>query len=52
MEQVSAYAPGNVSCVFKVVPHADPAKMHSLGMGFTVREGVTATVRPAPCCLP
>lgn len=40
----SAFAPGNISCVFKVIPHDDPARMHSLGMGFTVTEGVQATV--------
>ena len=39
-----AYAPGNISCVFKVIPHADAARMHSLGMGFTVTEGVEVTV--------
>ena len=39
-----AYAPGNISCVFKVIRHTDPARMHSLGMGFTVKEGVEATV--------
>ena len=40
----SAFAPGNISCVFKVIPHADPARMHSLGMGFTVTEGVEVIV--------
>lgn len=45
MNEVSAYAPGNVSCVFKIVPHADPVHMHSLGLGFTVSDGVTCTVR-------
>ncbi len=40
----SAFAPGNISCVFKIIPHPDPARMHSLGMGFTVREGVEVTV--------
>ncbi len=39
-----AFAPGNISCVFKVIPHSDPARMHSLGMGFTVKEGVEAIV--------
>ena len=39
-----AFAPGNISCVFKVIPHADAARMHSLGMGFTVKEGVDVTV--------
>ncbi len=39
-----AFAPGNISCVFKIITHTDPARMHSLGMGFTVREGVKVTV--------
>ena len=39
-----AFAPGNISCVFKIIPHTDPARMHSLGMGFTVKEGVEAIV--------
>lgn len=39
-----AFAPGNISCVFKIIPHTDPARMHSLGMGFTVKEGVEVTV--------
>lgn len=47
MQQASAFAPGNVSCVFKIIRDEDPRLMHSLGMGFTVTEGVTATVRPA-----
>jgi len=44
METVKAFAPGNISCVFKIVPNDDPAKMHSLGMGFTVRDGVEVAV--------
>ena len=43
-----AFAPGNVSGVFKIVRDDDPRRMHSLGMGFTVSHGVTATVREAP----
>ena len=46
MDQVSAFAPSNISCVFKVVPHEDATKMHSLGMGFTINEGVVVTVSP------
>jgi len=46
MKQATAFAPGNVSCVFKIVTDPAPEKMHSLGMGFTVREGVTVSVRP------
>lgn len=44
MSTTTAFAPGNVSGVFKIIPDDDPAKMHSLGMGFTVADGVTATV--------
>ena len=44
---VKAFAPGNISCVFKVIPHADATRMHSLGMGFTVKEGVEVTVSEA-----
>ena len=39
-----AFAPGNISSVFKIIPHTDPARMHSLGMGFTIKEGIEATV--------
>ena len=39
-----AFAPGNISCIFKVIPHPDATRMHSLGMGFTVTEGVEVTV--------
>ena len=44
----SAFAPGHVSCVFQIVRDGDPRRRHSLGMGFTVRHGVTATVSDAP----
>lgn len=44
MNIAKAFAPGNVSCVFKIVADTDPAKMHSLGMGFTVVDGVTVSV--------
>ena len=46
--RASAFAPGNVSGVFKIVRDRDPRRMHSLGMGFTVLHGVTATVSDAP----
>jgi len=45
--QARAFAPGNISCVFKVVADPDPTKMHSLGMGLTVSDGVIANVRQA-----
>lgn len=44
MKSVTAWAPANISLLFKVIPHDDPAKMGSLGCGFTVNEGVTVGV--------
>ena len=44
----TAFAPGNVSGVFRIVRDEDPRRMHSLGMGFTVSHGVTASVSDAP----
>ena len=44
MERARAFAPGNISCVFKIILHEDPTKMHSLGMGLTVGEGVEVSV--------
>ena len=43
MEKTKAFAPGNISGVFKIIPHDEPTKMHSLGMGFTVNEGAVVT---------
>ena len=40
-----AFAPGNISGLFKIISHDDPAKMHSLGWGFTVSDGVEVKVR-------
>ncbi len=39
-----AFAPGNISCIFKIHEDANPAKMGSLGLGFTVNKGVTVEV--------
>jgi pantoate kinase len=44
MRTAKAFAPGNVSGVFKIIPDPEPRKMHSLGMGFTVSDGVRVTV--------
>ena len=44
MSTAKAFAPGNVSGVFKIIADEDPTRMHSLGMGFTVSDGVTVTV--------
>lgn len=50
--KAAAFAPGNVSGVFKIVRDDDPRRMHSLGMGFTVSQGVTAAVTEAPATDP
>ena len=44
MTTVTAFAPGNMSGVFKIIPHDSPAQMHSLGLGFTVVDGVDVEV--------
>lgn len=42
--KATAFAPGNISCLFRIVSDSDPAKAGSLGVGFTVNKGVTASV--------
>jgi len=37
---ISAFAPGNVSCIFKIIDNKDKTKKHSLGVGFAVDKGV------------
>ncbi len=41
---VKAFAPGNVSCIFRIVENKDRSKRHSLGVGFTVDKGVVVEV--------
>lgn len=45
MNIVRAFAPANISLIFKVMPHKDPSKMGSLGVGFTVDKGVIVTIK-------
>ncbi len=40
-----AFAPGNLSCIFRICDNPSPEKMHSLGVGFTVNKGVYVTTR-------
>ncbi len=42
-----AFAPGNISCIFKIHSDPNPVKMGSLGMGFTINEGVIVAVGKA-----
>lgn len=40
---IKAYSPGNISCIFRIINDKNPAKMHSLGVGFTTYQGVIAS---------
>ena len=42
-----AFAPGNISCIFKIYYHKDPRWMGSYGLGFTLNEGVVVKVSKA-----
>ena len=44
MSTVKAFAPANISCVFKICEHKNPRFAGSLGFGFTLKEGVTAEI--------
>lgn len=39
-----AFAPGNVSCIFRIIDNKDKSRRHSLGVGFTVDKGVIVKV--------
>jgi len=40
-----AFVPGNVSCIFRICRDKNPAKMHSLGVGFTVDKGAVVIAK-------
>ena len=42
-----AFAPANISCLFKIFDHKDPRWRGSYGCGFTVNEGVVVEVDTA-----
>ncbi len=41
---VTAFAPGNISCIFVIKNHENPRIAGSLGVGFTVDKGVYVTI--------
>lgn len=43
---VTVFVPGHVTGFFSSHPHDDPAKAGSRGVGLTLTDGVTVTVRP------
>jgi len=45
MKTAKAFAPGNISCIFSIVKNKNPAKSGSLGVGFTVNEGVLVVIK-------
>lgn len=47
MKSVTAFAPGNVSCIFRIIENKDRRKRHSLGLGFTTDKGAYVTVSEA-----
>lgn len=44
MKPANAFAPANISCVFKIYQRKNPRWMGSYGFGFTLNEGVIASV--------
>lgn len=44
MNSSKAFAPANISCIFKIYKHKNPRWMGSYGVGFTLNEGVIADV--------
>lgn len=42
-----AFAPANISCIFRIFEHADPRWMGSYGIGFTLNEGVIVSASEA-----
>jgi pantoate kinase len=42
---IKAFAPGNISCIFSIYDNKDLAKRGSLGVGFTVNEGATVSIK-------
>ena len=40
--RAKAFAPANISCIFKIFQHKNPRWMGSYGIGFTLNEGVVA----------
>lgn len=47
MISAKAFAPANISCIFKIYRHKNPRWMGSYGLGFTLNEGVIVSVSKA-----
>src|SRR3989344_3871440 len=44
VSEAKAFAPANISCIFKIYEHKNPRWMGSYGVGFTLNEGVVVEV--------
>ena len=47
MNSAKAFAPGNISCIFVIKRTNNPRTSGSLGLGFTIDQGVIVTIRRA-----
>ncbi len=47
MISAKAFAPANISCIFKIYEHKNPRWMGSYGLGFTVNKGAIVSVSKA-----
>ena len=47
MNSAKAFAPANISCIFKIYEHKNPRWVGSYGLGFTLNEGVIVEVSRA-----
>ena len=47
MTSAKAFAPANISCIFKVYENKNPRWAGSYGLGFTINEGVVVSVSKA-----
>ncbi|MBI2660593.1 hypothetical protein HYX07_05515 [Candidatus Woesearchaeota archaeon] len=47
MNSAKAFAPANISCIFKVYENKNPRWMGSYGIGFTLNEGVVVSASKA-----
>src|SRR3989338_4193590 len=43
VSKAKAFAPANISCIFKIYGHKNPRWMGSYGVGFTLDEGVVVS---------
>src|SRR3989344_4952143 len=45
MKTAKAFAPANISCIFRIYQHKNPRWAGSYGLGFTLNEGVFVAIK-------